>query len=53
MAEVVRLHGFLESIVTDKDRLLLSQFLAELFKQAGTKLKYSSADGGWANGGCQ
>lgn len=41
--EVVRLHGIVGSIVSDRDPIFFSSFWRELFKMAGTTLRMSSA----------
>ncbi|KAK8944961.1 ER lumen protein retaining receptor [Platanthera zijinensis] len=40
---VGKLHGLLESIISDRDTIFLSDFWVELFRLQGTHLKYSSS----------
>nr|GEX43888.1 hypothetical protein [Tanacetum cinerariifolium] len=43
LREIIRLHGVLKSIVSDRDRVFVSHFWGELFKYQGTTLKRSTA----------
>ena len=41
--EIVHLHGFPKSIVSNMDKIFMSKFLQSLFKSQGTSLKMSTA----------
>ena len=41
--DIVRLHGFPTSIISDRDKVFMSIFLHELFRLQGTSLLHSSA----------
>ena len=54
-AEIVRLHGVPQSMVSDRDPVFTSAFWRELMRLTGTKLHMTSAfrpPVGWTNGGC-
>lgn len=43
MYNVYKLHGMLDSIISNRDKIFVSNFLQDLFKRVGTKVDLSSS----------